>query len=50
VELELGDRLVIARSGIDTDRIDPPQGGRAPGWHAGIEVARRQKHAPGAKW
>ncbi|HLL86720.1 MAG TPA: hypothetical protein VK387_05375 [Thermoleophilaceae bacterium] len=32
---------VIARSGIDTDRIEPPEGGRAPGWNAGLEVARR---------
>jgi hypothetical protein len=34
---------VIARSGIDTDSIQPPAGGRAPGWHAGLEVARRQE-------
>jgi len=32
---------VIARSGIDTDPIEPPEGGRAPGWNAGLEVARR---------
>jgi hypothetical protein len=34
---------VIARSGIDTDSIQPPAGGRAPGWHAGLVVARRQE-------
>ena len=33
---------VIARSGIDADLIQPPAGGRAPGWHAGLVVARRQ--------
>ena len=34
---------VIARSGIDTDSIQPPTGGRAPGWRAGLAVARRMK-------
>ena len=33
---------VIARSGIDTDSIHPPPGGRAPGWDAGLVVAHRQ--------
>jgi hypothetical protein len=33
---------VLARSGIDTDAIHPPTGGRAPGWQAGLVVARRQ--------
>jgi hypothetical protein len=32
---------VIARSGIDADSIQPPAGGRAPGWRAGLVVARR---------
>ena len=32
---------VLARSGIDVDSIQPPQGGRAPGWRAGIVVAHR---------
>jgi hypothetical protein len=32
---------VIARSGIDTEAIKPPAGGRAPGWQAGLVVARR---------
>jgi hypothetical protein len=33
---------VIARSGIDTaSTIQPPTGGRAPGWQAGLLVARR---------
>jgi hypothetical protein len=50
-ELETGDMWnsnsviawVIARSGIDTDSIQPPAGGRAPGWQAGLVVARRQR-------
>jgi hypothetical protein len=33
---------IIARSGIDAASIQPPPGGRAPGWHAGLAVARRQ--------
>ena len=33
---------VIARSGLDAGSIRPPAGGRAPGWHAGLVVARRQ--------
>jgi hypothetical protein len=32
---------VIARSGIDTESIQPPAGGRAPGWQAGLAGARR---------
>ncbi|MDX6584014.1 MAG: hypothetical protein QOI10_3198 [Solirubrobacterales bacterium] len=32
---------VIARSGIDAESIQPPAGGRAPGWHAGLVVASR---------
>ena len=32
---------VIARSGMDTESIQPPAGGRAPGWHAGLVLARR---------
>jgi hypothetical protein len=33
---------VIARSGMDAESIRPPAGGRAPGWQAGLVVARRQ--------
>jgi hypothetical protein len=36
---------VIARSGIDTESIQPPAGGRAPGWRAGLVVAGRQDEA-----
>jgi hypothetical protein len=32
---------IIARSGLDAETIEPPAGGRAPGWHAGLAVARR---------
>jgi hypothetical protein len=34
---------LIARSGLDVESIRLPRGGRAPGWHAGIVVARRQQ-------
>src|SRR6185312_2562277 len=27
---------LITRSGMDTESIHPPTGGRAPGWHAGV--------------
>ncbi len=33
---------LIARSGMDAASIQPPTGGRAPGWQAGLVVARRQ--------
>ena len=35
----------LARSGIDTESIQPPAGGRAPGWQAGLVVARRRDRA-----
>ena len=38
---------LLSRSGIDTDRIRPPVGGRAPGWDAGLTVARRAAALPG---
>jgi hypothetical protein len=34
---------VIASSGIEARSIWPPAGGRAPGWQAGLEAARRQE-------
>jgi len=37
---------LLARSGVPTDAIHPPAGGRAPGWHAGLVVARRQETLP----
>ena len=33
---------LIARSDLDVEAIRPPLGGRAPGWRAGIVVARRR--------
>jgi hypothetical protein len=32
---------LLTRSGLDVDAIRPPPGGRAPGWDAGVAVARR---------
>jgi hypothetical protein len=34
---------LLARTGLDTDAIQPPAGGRAPGWDAGLVLARRQE-------
>jgi|SRR5205823_9946268 len=33
---------LIARSDLDVDSVRLPRGGRAPGWHAGIVLAKRQ--------
>jgi hypothetical protein len=32
---------VLVRAGLPAESIEPPAGGRAPGWRAGIVVARR---------
>jgi hypothetical protein len=34
---------LLARSGLDVRSIPLPRGGRAPGWKAGIVIARRQQ-------
>jgi hypothetical protein len=34
---------LIARSGLDVESIALPPDGRAPGWQAGIVIARRQQ-------
>jgi hypothetical protein len=34
---------LIARSGLDVESIEPPLGGRAPGWRAGVVIARREQ-------
>jgi hypothetical protein len=39
---------VVDRAGIDAAAIRPPPGGRAPGWRAGVEVARRASSPPTA--
>jgi hypothetical protein len=36
---------LLVRAGIDTDDLRPPPGGRAPGWDAGLVVARREMGA-----
>jgi hypothetical protein len=33
---------VLATSGIDAEQVLPPAGGRAPGWTAGVVVAKRR--------
>ena len=37
---------LIARSGIAAETIPLPTGGRAPGWEAGLVIARRRREAP----
>ena len=32
---------LLVRAGVDTDQLRPPLGGRAPGWDAGLVVARQ---------
>jgi hypothetical protein len=34
---------LIVRSGLDVGAIAPPPGGRAPGWRAGVVLARRER-------
>ena len=36
---------LIAAAGVCADDVHPPAGGRAPGWNAGLEVARRGRIA-----
>ena len=38
---------LVARAGLDAEAIQPPSGGRAPGWNAGLVVARRHQTAAG---
>ena len=40
---------LLARSGIDLGSIRPPSGSRAPGWNAGIEMARRDWTPPASR-
>jgi hypothetical protein len=37
---------LIEDCGLPAESIHPPAGGRAPGWHAGLVVARRQEPLP----
>jgi hypothetical protein len=34
---------LVARAGLDAEAIQPPAGGRAPGWNAGLVIARRHE-------
>jgi hypothetical protein len=36
---------LVASGGLETDSIQPPASGRAPGWQAGLTVAKRQDAA-----
>ena len=36
---------LLVRGGVDVDPVRPPAGGRAPGWQAGLVVARRGSRA-----
>ena len=36
---------LLARSGLPTEAISPPTGGRAPGWEAGLVTARSQQRS-----
>ncbi len=36
---------ILRRSGVDTTQLAPPNGGRAPGWGAGLVVAARTANA-----
>jgi hypothetical protein len=36
---------LLARSGLPTEAISPPAGGRAPGWDSGLVTARRQQRS-----
>jgi hypothetical protein len=40
---------LVARSGLDAESIYAPIGGRAPGWRAGLVVARRQGYGAPAR-
>jgi hypothetical protein len=37
---------LVTASGLDVEPIRPPAGGRAPGWAAGVIVARRGAVGP----
>ncbi|HEX9095595.1 MAG TPA: hypothetical protein VF990_05775 [Candidatus Dormibacteraeota bacterium] len=38
---------LLARTGLEVDSIEPPLGGRAPGWNAGMVAASRMSAARG---
>lgn len=40
-KFELRGLVSLAGGGVDAAAVAPPRGGRAPGWAAGLEAARR---------
>jgi hypothetical protein len=40
---------LIVRATLDVETVQPPTGGRAPGWDAGVILARRQQMEPGVR-
>jgi hypothetical protein len=40
---------LLARCGLDAESIPLPRDGRAPGWNAGIAIARRERALAGAR-
>jgi hypothetical protein len=40
---------LLVRAGVDTQSLQPPRGGRAPGWDAGLVVARREVETLGSR-
>jgi hypothetical protein len=40
---------ILAVAGLPVDGLRPPPGGRAPGWDAGLEIARRLSPAAGGR-
>jgi hypothetical protein len=40
---------LLAQCGLDIESIPLPHGGRAPGWNAGIAIARRERALAGAR-
>jgi hypothetical protein len=41
---------LLARGGVETSTLQPPAGGRAPGWRAGLALARRQNEDARTLW
>jgi len=37
---------ILAASGVDAAAVQPPAGGRAPGWEAGLRMFLRASAAP----
>jgi hypothetical protein len=36
---------LLAKSGLDAEQIQPPRGGRAPGWRSGLVLAEKQERS-----